>query len=179
MSAGSSWRYQENGKKPSKSWAKPSYSDKGWKHGKGQLGFGEGDEKTVLKSGEKKRKPITTYFRTSFKAKDVSKVEGLRLEALVDDGAAVYLNGHRIWLTNLPTASLTYKTKALTPDRRGGRGDLVPGRPARQAAPQGQELAGRGGPPAAGRLDRPVVRPRPGDPVRTVAGTGAGPRGVG
>ena len=115
LAAGSSWRYQENGKKPSKSWLKPSYSDKGWRYGKGQLGFGEGDEKTVLKSGKKTRKPITTYFRTSFKAKDVSKVDGLRLKALVDDGAAVYLNGHRIWLTNLPASKLTYKTRALTP----------------------------------------------------------------
>ena len=115
VAAGSSWRYQENGKKPSRSWAKPGYSDKRWSHGKGQLGFGEGDEKTVLKSGKKAKKPITTYFRTSFKAKDVSKVKGLRLKAMVDDGAAVYLNGHRIWLTNLPTSSLTYKTKALTP----------------------------------------------------------------
>ena len=115
VAAGSSWRYQENGKKPSKSWAKASYNDKGWKRGKGQLGFGEGDEKTVLKSGLKTKKPITTYFRTSFKAKDISKVKGLRLKALVDDGAAVYLNGHRVWLTNLPTSSLTYKTKALVP----------------------------------------------------------------
>ena len=179
VAAGSSWRYQENGKKPSKSWAKPSYSDKGWKNGKGQLGFGDGDEKTVLKSGTKTRKPITTYFRASFKAKDVSKVKGLRLKALVDDGAAVYLNGHRIWLTNLPTSTLTYKTKALTPvagaaEVTWSQVDL----PAKRLR-KGKNMAGRGGPPAAGRVDRPVVRPRPGDPVRTSPEPERSPAAVG
>ena len=113
---GSRWRYQDDGKKPAKAWAKPRYSDKGWNHGRGQLGYGDGDEKTVLRSATKAKRPITTYFRSTFDAgKDLSGVKGLRLRTLVDDGAAVYLNGHRIWLTNLPNRPLDHRTRALKP----------------------------------------------------------------
>ena len=116
VTGGSSWRYQDDGKKPKRGWTGPRYSDKGWTNGRGELGYGDGGEKTVLKSAKKAKRPITTYFRRTFDAgTDVSGVKGLRLRTLVDDGAAVYLNGHRIWLTNLPDKPLDYRTRALKP----------------------------------------------------------------
>ena len=59
--------------------------------------------------------PTTTYFRTSFDAgSSVSAVNGLRLKALVDDGAVVYLNGKEIWRTNLPSGTVSSSTRAST-----------------------------------------------------------------
>ena len=57
---------------------------------------------------------ITTYFRRSFNVADPSAVSQLTLRLLRDDGAAVYLNGVRIHLSNLPPGVLTPSTPSLS-----------------------------------------------------------------
>ena len=103
----STWRYNDTGSDLGTSWRTNDYDDSGWSSGAAQLGFGDGDEATVLTSGH-----ITYYFRQSFEVSDSSSVDGLRLEILRDDGAVVYLNGTEIYRTNMPQGTISSSTPA-------------------------------------------------------------------
>src|SRR5688500_14326876 len=75
-------------------WRSVGYDDGAWKSGRAQLGYGDGDEATVVGYGpSSSSRYMTTYFRASFTVADPSQVEELVLELLRDDGAVVYLNG--------------------------------------------------------------------------------------
>ncbi len=102
ISLGSSWMYSDLGFEPS-GWEALGYDDSGWAAGNAQLGYGDGDEATVIGDTV-----ITAYFRRHFTVSDPTKVDSLLLEILYDDGAAVYLNGNLIWLVNLHVDSTDY-----------------------------------------------------------------------
>ncbi len=59
----------------------------------GQLGFGEGDESTVIASNGQ----VTTYFRYGWTVADPAVFTNLLLRVLRDDGAQVYLNGTEVF----------------------------------------------------------------------------------
>ncbi|MBM3848019.1 MAG: hypothetical protein FJ405_17250, partial [Verrucomicrobia bacterium] len=77
----------------------PKLDDRAWPSGRTQLGYGDGDEVTVIPSTPLR---VTTYFRTSFIVPNPALISSLKLRLLRDDGAAVYLNGVLIAASNLP-----------------------------------------------------------------------------
>ena len=106
------WRYWDRGTRPV-DWQTPGFDDSTWGAGRAQLGYGDGDETTVVGFGPNAgAKYRTTYFRTAF---DLSQpVSGLALSLLADDGAVVYLNGHEVLRDNLPGGTITNTTLATT-----------------------------------------------------------------
>ena len=61
---GSSWKYLDNGTDQDTAWALASFDDAAWLSGNGQLGYGDGDETTLLSYGaDVNNKYITSYFR--------------------------------------------------------------------------------------------------------------------
>jgi hypothetical protein len=114
VSRGSTWRYLDDGSDQGVAWRAPGFADGGWKQGPGQLGYGDGDEATVVSYGPSSAsKYATTYFRRTFDVADASSVVGLSLGIVCDDGAAVYLNGvEAIPRINLPAGDITYQTWA-------------------------------------------------------------------
>ena len=114
IAVGSEWNYLDDGSNQGTAWRESVFDDSTWLTGPAQLGFGDGDEATVISFGnDPNNKPITTYFRRSFNVGDSSVVENLRVNLLRDDGAVVYLNGAEVIRTNLPNGSITYTTRAL------------------------------------------------------------------
>jgi hypothetical protein len=108
VAKGATWRYLDTGVVPSTAWRQPQYEDSTWLLGPAQLGYGDGDEATVVSFGEDfNNRRITTYFRHEFNVADPALVHALELGLLRDDGAAVYLNGSRVALSNLSEANLT------------------------------------------------------------------------
>lgn len=93
---GSTWKYLDDGSNQGTNWRTAGFNDVSWKQGRGQLGFGENDEATVISSGTPTSRPVTTYFRHSFQVSDPKATDQLLLELLYDDGAAVYINGQEI-----------------------------------------------------------------------------------
>ncbi len=77
----------------------PDLDDRAWPSGRSQLGYGDGDEVTVVPATPYR---VTTYFRRSFTVPNPASVASLKLRLLSDDGAAVYLNGAEISANNLP-----------------------------------------------------------------------------
>lgn len=120
--AEASWRYLDTGVDPGEGWKNPEFIDGGWSIGKAQLGYGDGDEATVVNfvdtdpvaSGVQKN--AATYFRTTFQIANPAALESFGLEVTYDDAVVVYLNGTEIHRSaNLP-AGVTFQTFA-TEDR--------------------------------------------------------------
>jgi hypothetical protein len=120
---GSTWRYLDDGSDQGTAWYQTDFDDSGWASGPAQLGYGDGDEATVVSFGsDPANKYITTYFRHSlvlspveaFDVADASIFESLTLRILRDDGAVVYLNGTEVFRTNMPGGTIDYGTLAAS-----------------------------------------------------------------
>jgi regulation of enolase protein 1 (concanavalin A-like superfamily) len=110
---GSNWKYLDNGSNQGTAWRTTVFDDSAWKSGNAELGYGDGDEATVVGfGGNSNSKFITTYFRKSFSVADPSAVSGLTLRIKRDDGAVVYVNGTEVFRTNMPTGTIAYTTRA-------------------------------------------------------------------
>jgi molybdopterin-binding protein len=99
---GDVWKYLDNGTNQGTAWRGLGFNDSAWNQGPGQLGYGDGDEATVVSFGNNaSNKFVTTYFRNEFNIADASKIHSLDLSLIRDDGAAVYLNGVEVWRDGL------------------------------------------------------------------------------
>jgi hypothetical protein len=103
---GATWRYFDTGQ-PAGDWRAVGYDDSSWASGPAELGFGDGDEATVI-AGRR----ITTYFRRTINVTDPGSFATLRVELVRDDGAVVYLNGTEIARSNMPAGTPTDATLA-------------------------------------------------------------------
>ena len=119
LPAGSVWKYLDNGTNQGTAWRASAFDDSSWKSGAAELGYGDGDEKTVVGFGpDPANKYITTYFRRAFTVADRSSFTKLIVRLLRDDGAVVYLNGTEIMRSNMPDPPANYLSLAasLIPD---------------------------------------------------------------
>ena len=106
VNANSTWRYDDSGTNLGTAWREPGFNDAAWATGDGEFGFGDGDETTVLASGN-----TTYYARTTFNFSG-TKPPSLDLRLKADDGAVVYLNGVEVARDNMPAGSISYNTTA-------------------------------------------------------------------
>ena len=114
IASNSVWKYLDNGTDQGVAWSAPGFDDSSWASGPGQLGYGDGDEATVVSFGpDLANKFITTYFRRDFEVGDVSALSNLVLQVLRDDGVAVYLNGVEVFRNNLPAGPIAFNTLAV------------------------------------------------------------------
>ncbi len=116
VAADAVWHYLDDGTVPDPSWRELDGVDDGaWPSGPAQLGYGDGDEATVIAFGpDPAAKPITAYFRHVFTVTAPTQYKAIDLRLLRDDGAVVYLNGHAALRGNLPPGPLDHDTRALT-----------------------------------------------------------------
>ena len=109
LRANTLWRFLDNGVDQGTAWCSSSFNDVGWKTGRAQLGFGDGDEVTLVSSNRQ----ITTYFRATLVVDEPTNVLSMSARLIRGDGALVYLNGREIWRDNLLTnVSITYTSLA-------------------------------------------------------------------
>jgi hypothetical protein len=113
ISYGSSWKYLDNGTNQGTAWRAVSFSDASWRTGNAELGYGDGDEKTIVRYGSSSSlKYVTTYFRKAISIPNTSLYTGLSLSIKRDDGAVVYINGTQVYRTNMPSGTISYSTLA-------------------------------------------------------------------
>jgi hypothetical protein len=107
------WKYFDQGNMPA-GWNTTAFTDAAWSQGAAQLGYGEGDEQTIVSFGSNPgNKFATTYFRKTFTVADTVGLTNLSGNILVDDGAVLYLNGIEMIRTNMPGGTISYSTVAL------------------------------------------------------------------
>jgi len=95
--AGAAWHFLDTGTDPGAAWREPGFDDSAWTSGVAPFGYGNGNEQTVVGYGpDPDHKYVTTYFRTRFVLDNAPCLDSLLLKLVVDDGAAVYLNGTKV-----------------------------------------------------------------------------------
>ena len=115
IATGAVWRYYASSNSPSGAWQNIGFNDAGWSNGAAQLGYGEGDEATVLPyGGDSNNKWISSYFRRTFTVADPSAVTNLAMLLKSDDGAVVYLNGVEMFRDNMPAGAIVFTNLAST-----------------------------------------------------------------
>jgi len=113
---GSNWRYKDDGSNQGTAWRSLNFNDRSWREGPAQLGYGDGDEATVVRYGSSSsNKYPTTYFRQVFYVEDASNFTELSLGIVRDDGAVVYFNGVEAVRINMPSGNINYLTWATGP----------------------------------------------------------------
>ncbi|MCK5029580.1 MAG: metallophosphoesterase [Bacteroidales bacterium] len=108
ISQGATWKYLDDGTDQGTKWRNNDFNDSNWAEGKAQLGFGDGDEMTVLNNNSS----ITYYFRKTFNVTDFNVNTEIKLDLLCDDGAIVYFNGKEVQRLNMPSGTIDYLTIA-------------------------------------------------------------------
>ncbi|MFM1768986.1 MAG: hypothetical protein RJA22_1515 [Verrucomicrobiota bacterium] len=107
---GAIWKFYDGTNDPGAAWRSNRFDDVSWDAGPSELGFGDGNEATLLASNRQ----AAFYFRREFFVPDAGAVARLTARMLRDDGAAVYLNGTEVWRDNLPPgAGLNHLSLAL------------------------------------------------------------------
>jgi hypothetical protein len=96
IALGSTWKYDDTGTDRGTAWLALGYDDTAWRSGAAQLGYGDGDEATVLR-----RTPVVPsyYFRRRIQV--TGQVTQAQLRTLFDDGAAVWVNGRLVFSRNM------------------------------------------------------------------------------
>lgn len=114
---GGVWKYNDSGTNLGNTWSATGFNDASWLSGAAQLGYGDGDEATVVSAGcvpvaTCSPKFVTTYFRKSINIPDVSVFSSFNLKLKRDDGAIVFVNGTEVYRTNLALGPILFNTLA-------------------------------------------------------------------
>ncbi|MGC8830031.1 MAG: hypothetical protein ACP5TE_09670 [Verrucomicrobiia bacterium] len=112
IAQGSVWKYLDDGSNQGVAWRELNFNDSSWKSGAAELGFGDGDEKTVInRYNANNQQIITYYFRRYFVINDPSEYSALEVRLRRDDGGIVYINGVEVFRSNMPSGTnITYTT---------------------------------------------------------------------
>lgn len=107
---GSFWKYLDDGSDQGTVWQQLNFDDSQWAVGEAQLGFGDGDETTLLTPGY-----ITYYFRKVVNIIDTGLLENVYFNIVHDDGAVAYVNGIEVVRSALmPSGIINYLTGTIT-----------------------------------------------------------------
>ena len=108
------WNYLDTGVDPGVSWTSLAFNDATWKNGPAELGYGDGDETTVVSFGpDVNNRYITTWFRKIVNVSNPSAFSSINLSFVYDDGAVVYVNGAEVYRINMPVGPITPATFAV------------------------------------------------------------------
>jgi len=92
------WRYLEGTYEPDTNWRKLAFNDASWGQGQGGVGYGDGDDNTVIS-------PVTSlYLRKTFTILDTSDILSGILNIDYDDAFVAYLNNVEIARANIGIA---------------------------------------------------------------------------
>lgn len=102
FSVNGSWKFNDSGLDLGSLWKESNFNDGTWTSGNAELGYGDGDENTVVSYGNSSsNKHITTYFRKTFYLNNPNQFQEIIGSIKRDDGAVVYVNGYEVFRTNL------------------------------------------------------------------------------
>src|SRR6187551_2435887 len=96
-------------------WQGSSFNDASWNSGPAKLGYGEGNEATVVSYGPNANAKYTsTYFRKTINITNPAAYTDFTFSFIRDDGIVIYINGVEVRRDNMPTGTITYSSFATT-----------------------------------------------------------------
>ncbi|WP_338865449.1 galactose oxidase-like domain-containing protein [Myxococcus stipitatus] len=90
---GEYWKFDDRNLDPGSQWTSLGFDDTAWRSGPGKLGYGGGDEHTVLNKTTPSQP--TVYFRKKLTLGEAIRSANLRV--LHDDGVAIWVNGRLVF----------------------------------------------------------------------------------
>ena len=110
------WKYNDSGSDFSNSWREISFDDSSWPSGLPLFGFETAPLPEPLRTSLNRTNGsgssiLTYYFRTHFSHSGATGADVLQFRTVLDDAAAVYLNGAEIFRMRLPAGPLDYMTQ--------------------------------------------------------------------
>jgi len=112
ISAGSLWQYLDTGEDAGIAWRTLAHDASQWLSGRAELGYGDQDETTMIRSNGVDGRIITTYFRRLLEVTDPTAYGSLTVSLRRDDGGIVYLNGSEVFSSNITNGPVNYLTLA-------------------------------------------------------------------
>ncbi len=110
---GDTWKYLDGATAYPSNWNQTTFDDSSWSSGQAQLGYGDGDENTVISYGGNGSSKIPTYlFRKTINITDVDQLENLQLGLVADDGGIVYINGQEVFRNNMNSVTASFSDYA-------------------------------------------------------------------
>ena len=91
------WKYLEGTYEPDTNWRKLSFNDASWLQGEGGVGYGDGDDSTIISAVS------SLYLRKTFTIVDTSDILASILNVDYDDAFVAYLNNVEIARANIGT----------------------------------------------------------------------------
>ena len=89
------WKYLEGTYEPDTNWRKLNYNDATWLQGQGGVGYGDGDDSTVISY------VTSLYLRKTFNIVDTADIITAVLNVDYDDAFVAYLNNVEIARANI------------------------------------------------------------------------------
>ena len=105
---GSDWSYLDDGSDQGTAWQTDPVPT--WDTGPAELGYGDGDEATVVASGPPGNFHATTYFRHTVTVADASTLQSVAGGLVADDGGVVYVNGTEVFRIRMPAGPPSFNT---------------------------------------------------------------------
>ena len=91
------WKYLEGTYEPDTNWRKLNFNDTTWLQGQGGIGYGDGDDSTIISS------VTSLYLRRTFTIVDTADIVESILNVDYDDAFVAYLNNVEIARANIGT----------------------------------------------------------------------------
>ena len=94
IEANEEWTYFKGTTAPPANWNELDFDDSGWLRGETGIGYGDGDDRTVLT--DMRNNYLTIFCRKTFTVDDIDELTELVFKVRVDDGFYAYLNGVQV-----------------------------------------------------------------------------------
>ncbi|MBL7872600.1 MAG: CotH kinase family protein [Cyclobacteriaceae bacterium] len=96
------WRYWPGTADPGANWQSPAFNDQGWQQGRGGIGYGDGDDRTIISP------VLSVFLRKKFMITNRDKILEAILHMDYDDGFIAYLNGVEIARAFMPAGNVAF-----------------------------------------------------------------------
>jgi len=96
------WRYWPGTSAPGVNWQTPAFNDQLWPEGRGGIGYGDGDDRTVISP------VISVFLRKKFMITNRDKIKDALLHIDYDDGYIAYLNGVEVARAFMPAGTVAF-----------------------------------------------------------------------
>jgi hypothetical protein len=115
---GDVWKYTKGTAEPPADWNTIGFGDSGWVSGASGIGYGDGDDATLL--SDMQNSYSTVYTRRLFNVANPAALSGLELKVDYDDGFVAYLNGVEVARRNVPAGFRAYNSLASSSHEASG-----------------------------------------------------------
>ena len=117
VSPGDEWSYLTGAAGgPDPEWLEEDFDDFEWEVGPTGIGYGDGDDATVI---EDMRNSYTVIYTRKVVELELATIESLILSCAVDDGFVAYFNGEEIGRFNVAEGEVNNDTTAITANPAG------------------------------------------------------------